>query len=217
MTRFIPTVLVQDKAAFHQRLAELWPLLSDPAVPMLQFDILDGRFLPDSLPTFPTPTFIAALPGSFPFEVHLMVANPLEQMAAWMQAGAKRIFFHAEAVEDLSIAVAEARSFGKADIGIALNPETDLAVLTPVAKNIDAVLLLGVHPGASGRPFLPETVERVSRLKALFPGILVEVDGGIRPGVAAQLVQAGADDLAVGSYFAGDAALEQLALLKTDV
>lgn len=216
MIRFLPTILAHDEVAFQARLSEVRPFLKHPEVPMVQIDILDGHFLPDP-PTFATPAFVAALQPPVPFEVHLMVSDPLTVIPAWLEAGAQRVFFHIEAVTDLPAAIQKARSFGVKQLGIALSPETPLEAVFPVATAVDAVLLMGVHPGASGRAFVPETVERIRRLKEAIPGILIEVDGGVRPGITAALVQAGAEDLAVGSYFSAGSPVVQLASLNADV
>ena len=219
MTAFLPTVLTHDAEAFRARLDHIKPLFSDDAVPMASVDVIDGAFV-HAPRTYVTPEVVSATDDMPPFEVDLMTIAPEEDFAPWIAAGAQRIFFHPEAVDDLRMAVKTARVASKvagpAQIGLSLNPETPLNVVDPVIGDIDVVQLMGVHPGKNGAPFLPETVDRVRSLKQRHPGILIHVDGGVRPGTAGDLSAAGADVLAVGSAFSAEDPIAVLEELKRD-
>ncbi|MCA9387950.1 MAG: ribulose-phosphate 3-epimerase [Candidatus Andersenbacteria bacterium] len=213
MIEFLPTVLVQSDEAFQRRVRAVRPLVRHESVPMLSIDVIDGLFV-DALPTYPTAAYVADQQLDVPFEVDLMVQNPLPELEAWIQAGAARVQFHAEVVDDLSLALRQAKAFvGNAEVGVVLNPETSLAVVDEIAPDVDAIQLMGVHPGASGQSFLPETVDRVASLKQRHPDILIAVDGGVSPETLPQLVQAGATRFAVGSFFDEAHPADSLSLL----
>jgi ribulose-phosphate 3-epimerase len=185
MIEFLPTILVQSQEDFMARVKAVRGLLHDRSVPMLSIDIIDGLFV-DAPPTFPTASFVDALDESFPFEVDLMIQDPIAQVSLWAKAGAQRIHFHVEAVDDLTLAVQQARDdAGSAEIGIVLNPETSIEVVDAVNTAVDFVQLMGVYPGASGQSFIPDTIDRVTSLHMRHPDILIAVDGGVKPDTAA--------------------------------
>jgi ribulose-phosphate 3-epimerase len=110
---------------------------------------------------------------------------------------------HFEAVPDLDAAAAAAHELGL-EFGIAFNPETEPEDVSPAAARADLVLCMSTHPGFSGQAFMPETLERVRRLRRLLPeDVPIQVDGGVDERNAAELAAAGADLLVVGSHIFG--------------
>ena len=152
--------------------------------------------------TFADPLVAGVELSSFHIEVHLMVAHPLERIAAWREEGAERFLIHAESVSNLESAIVEAKSHG-VEVGIVVNPDTEVSVLVPVISKIDCVVVMGVRPGFSGQSHDPHTADRVRQVRELHATLPIEVDGGMNETTAPDLVRAGASRLASASYLFG--------------
>jgi ribulose-phosphate 3-epimerase len=189
MIRIIPAILEKDVHEVQKKLE----VVSDFAE-LAQIDIADGKFVAS---TTVAPAALAMITLPLPVEIHLMVQNPQEYFQTCAALKAQRVFWHYEAVANMKAVLEKAGEFSFAN-GIALNPETPLDVLSGVLERVDAVLLMGVTPGAQGRPFVSETIERVKTLRSVFGGHIA-VDGAVSEKNIAALVGAGATDLAVGS------------------
>lgn len=175
----------------------------------LHLDVMDGHFVPNL--TFGPPV-IAALRGhsAKTLDVHLMItpADPL--IPAFAAAGADIITVHPESGPHLHRTLQTIKSLGKR-AGVALNPATPLAVLDHVLGDLDLVLVMTVNPGFGGQSFIATQLDKIralrQRLDALGRTIDLEVDGGITPDTARQVVAAGANVLVAGtSCFRGGAA-----------
>jgi ribulose-phosphate 3-epimerase len=163
---------------------------------------MDGHFVPNI--TF-GPWIVNAAAGAapVPLDAHLMVADPLLWGPVFAQEGAHYVSVHAEATAHLHKALSAIREKG-ARPGLALNPATPLSFLEPVCGMLELVVIMGVNPGFSGQPYIPETAERVRQasrlLKEKGSRALLEVDGGVTDKNAGELALAGADVLVSGSY-----------------
>jgi ribulose-phosphate 3-epimerase len=136
-------------------------------------------------------------------DCHLMVEEPERHFAQIAAAGGDSVTVHMEAVADLDAAAEAARGLGLA-FGIAFNPETEPEEVAPRAAGADLVLCMSIHPGFSGQEFMPETLDRVRRLRALLLGdVPIQVDGGVDERNAPELAGAGASLLVVGSHIFG--------------
>ena len=132
-------------------------------------------------------------------DVHLMVDNPEHHFEMFRKAGADHVTFHHEVVADPAPVVARARALGLC-VGIAFNPDTEPDEVAATAGDVDLVLCMGVHPGYSGQAYIPETTERVRRLRELLPPeIHIQVDGGVGMENVRELREAGADLFVAGS------------------
>ena len=115
------------------------------------------------------------------------------------KAGADHVTFHHEVVPNPAPLVARARELGLC-VGIAFNPETEPEEVAATAGDVDLVLCMGVHPGYSGQAYIPETTDRVRRLRELLPAeIHIQVDGGVGMENVSELREAGADLFVAGS------------------
>ncbi len=134
-----------------------------------------------------------------------MVDNPEHHFEMFRKAGADHVTFHHEVVADPAPLVARARELGLC-VGIAFNPDTEPDEVAATAGDVDLVLCMGVHPGYSGQAYIPETTERVRRLRELLPPeIHIQVDGGVGMENVRELREAGADLFVAGSsVFAHD-------------
>ncbi len=190
----VPSVLAADFGHLAAEVAEV----EAAGVKMIQFDIMDGHFVPNI--SFGPPIVAALRPHSLlAFDVQLMISEPHKYVEAFVDAGADHITFHIETVPDPLDLVHELH---KMDVtaGVALNPETDVMRIVDVAPYCELVLVMTVHPGFGGQKFLPETAEKVRLVRELVgPATRVQVDGGISLETIPQVVRQGADTLVVGT------------------
>lgn len=164
----------------------------------LQMDIMDGHFVPNI--SFGVPV-VRSIKTKLPLDVHLMVTNPADRIEEFAALKAANITFHAEAVIESAARttlIAGIRATG-ATAGIALNPETSLSAIDDVVAGIDLVLIMTVHPGFGGQTFIESTLQKVRALRARFPSLMIQVDGGIDTATAAKAREAGANNLVAGS------------------
>jgi ribulose-phosphate 3-epimerase len=134
------------------------------------------------------------------FDVHLMIAPADPYLADFAAAGADIITVHAEAGPHLDRSLQAIRALGK-KAGVSLNPSTPENVLEYCLDRIDLILLMSVNPGFGGQSFIPSAIEKIRRVKALVGSrpIDIEVDGGVTPETAPEIVKAGANVLVAGS------------------
>ena len=168
----------------------------------IQVDVMDGHFVPNL--SFGA-TVVKCLKTRLPLDIHLMVSNPEERIEEFLEIGAKHITFHAETVPDIEsrTALIAAIRNAEATAGIAINPETELGAIDDVLSDIDLVLVMSVHPGFSGQKFLPEVLKKVEALRARFPTLMIQMDGGIDAATAAQCRTAGANNLVAAKAIFG--------------
>lgn len=160
---------------------------------LFQLDVMDGEFVTNTSLEFDIK--LDAKPDKF--EAHLMTLHPEE----WIKQNyekADTFLFHFERCQDPE-AVIQLAGSGK-NIGIALNPETPLTELEPYLDRLDQVLIMTVHPGAYGAPFLPAMLEKVRALRAMRPELELEVDGGMTLETIKLANEAGANKFVSGSY-----------------
>lgn len=161
---------------------------------LLQLDVMDNIFVPNA-----SLDFDFRLPqGKYRFEAHLMIENPEEWVGEYWKK-VDTIIAHFEAVKNPEGII---ESIKKKDrkIGFALNPETDVVQIRDYLSQIDQVLVMTVHPGFYGSPFLPETMDKIRKLRELKPSLDIEVDGGITADTIDEVNKAGANMFVSGSY-----------------
>jgi ribulose-phosphate 3-epimerase len=170
---------------------------------------MDGRFVP---PITMGPVVMRGLRAAsdLPLDVHLMVVEPERHLDAFIDAGAARIAVHVEAATHLHRTLAAIRERGVEAVA-ALNPATPLETVAWVLDDLDGVLVMSVNPGYAGQRFLPGTLERLRRLRALVGerAVTLAVDGGVNEETAPRAVAAGARLLvAASAVFAGEGGIE---------
>jgi ribulose-phosphate 3-epimerase len=183
-------------AADFARLGEHVDELLAAEVRIFHFDVGDGHFIP---PITMGPVVLQSIAprvhaAGGVLDCHLMVESPERHFVQFREAGADSVTVHFEVCRDLSAAVGLAREQGL-QVGLVFNPETAVepAADAAVEAGVDLVLCMSVHPGYSGQAFIPESVERVRRLRELVPEeMLVQVDGGVGLGNIRELREAGA-------------------------
>ena len=174
---------------------------------IIHVDIMDGHFVP---PISMGPLVVDALAprcreAGVHIDVHLMIEQPDRQIADFAKAGADSITVHAEATPHLHYAAQAIRAAG-CRAGIAICPATPVAALQELAQEIDLALCMTVNPGWGGQAFIPMTLGKIERLRALCGDqAVIEVDGGIDRATAGPCAKAGAGLFVAGSAVFGAA------------
>lgn len=171
----------------------------------LHLDIMDGVFVPNISFGFPVMEAVAKVCKK-PLDVHFMIVHPEQYIERTARLGAMLMNVHLEACTHLHRTIQEIHQAGM-KAGVTLNPSTPVSALEDIIGDVDLVLLMSVNPGFGGQKFIPNTINKVSRLRELIARsgskALVEVDGGVQNETAPRLVKAGADVLVSGSYIFG--------------
>ncbi len=190
LSRVVPAILTDDPKALETMVRQ-----AETFTNWVQFDIMDGQFVPSQSITY---EHLANLPMKLSWEVHLMVLNPEEYLEGFQKAGAKKIVFHYEATHSPRGVISLARRLGLG-VGLALNPDTPISAVLPLVSRVDSVLFLSVYPGSYGKEFIPEVLAKVVEFGTTCPGVEIGIDGGIKEGNIAEVAQAGASVIYVGS------------------
>jgi ribulose-phosphate 3-epimerase len=190
-----PSMLASDFARIGEELAALERAGAD----WIHLDVMDGHFVPNI--SFGPAIIKAMRPHTrLPFDVHLMVAPVDPFIAAVAEAGADVISVHVEAGPHVHRTVQAIRALGL-KAGVVLNPATPHDAVAYLLDDVDLVLVMGVNPGFGGQSFIPATLDKVRRVRAMIGDrpIRVEVDGGVSADNAGLLAAAGADVLVAGT------------------
>jgi ribulose-phosphate 3-epimerase len=193
----VPSVLPAD----FSRLGEECEALEAAGVDRIQWDVMDGRFVPNL--TF-GPDVIASTRDrvSVPFEAHLMVEDPDLLAARYVDAGCSMLIVHAESCRHLHRTLGNVRELG-ARPAVALNPATPVGAVRHVLDLVDMVLVMTVNPGFGGQDYIASMEPKIAELRSLVVAldldVDIEVDGGIGPTTIAGAAGAGANILVAGS------------------
>src|SRR5687768_10385513 len=192
-----PSILSAD----FGRLAEEVRAVEAAGADWIHVDVMDGRFVPNITIG---PPVVAALRKAtkLPLDVHLMIVEPERYVEAFVEAGANVVTVHCEASTHLERVLRQIQAAG-AQAGVSLNPHTPEDHLKYVLDAIDLVLVMSVNPGFGGQKFIPGVLKKIEALRGMIEksgrSIDLEVDGGIKPGTARDVVAAGADVLVAGN------------------
>ncbi|MCU0700905.1 MAG: ribulose-phosphate 3-epimerase [Myxococcaceae bacterium] len=193
-----PSILSAD----FGRLAAEVKAIEQAGADLVHVDVMDGRFVPN-LTIGPLVVEAVKRSTTLPLDVHLMIVEPERYIGDFAKAGASIITVHQETCPHLHRTLQQIRAAG-ATPSVVLNPATPLSAIEEVLGDVEQVLLMSVNPGFGGQAFIPSTVDKVRRLRALLDGrgrshVDIEVDGGINPDTAKQVVAAGATVLVAGN------------------
>ncbi|MET0146785.1 MAG: ribulose-phosphate 3-epimerase [Ilumatobacteraceae bacterium] len=194
-----PSVLPAD----FSRLGDELAALEKAGVDLVQWDVMDGQFVPNL--TF-GPDVIASVRTrvGVPFEAHLMVLTPDVMAPRYVEAGCQRLIVHAEACLHLHRTLGAIRELG-AEAGVALNPATPPSAVAHVLDLVGLVLVMTVNPGFGGQRYLTSMEPKIAAVRRMVDDagygdtIDVEVDGGIAPDTVGAAAAAGANVLVAGS------------------
>ena len=194
-----PSVLPAD----FSRLGEEVAALEAAGVDLIQWDVMDGQFVPNL--TFGPDVIASARPHtSVPFEAHLMVYTPDVMAQQYIDAGCSRLIVHAEACTHLHRTLGNINDLG-ANAAVALNPATPASAIAHVLDLVDLVLVMTVNPGFGGQAYIATMEPKIAEIRSMIDAagladtVDLEVDGGIGPSTIAGAAAAGANVLIAGS------------------
>jgi ribulose-phosphate 3-epimerase len=210
--RIAPSLLAADFARLKEQIAQI----EDGGADWLHVDVMDGVFVPNlsfGAKVIETCRAITKLP----LDVHLMVVEPEKYFDTFAKAGANVMTIHVETAPHLHRQIARIKELG-CSAGAVMNPGTSLDSVREVAADLDLLLIMSVNPGFGGQAFIPESLDKIRRARALLdaagsPAVL-EVDGGISRETINACWRAGADTFVAGNavFSAKDPAAEVRAL-----
>ena len=188
-SQLIPSIIARSQAELETRLKRISTLKPEQA----HLDIMDGLFVKRT-----SLEFDLSLPKSMKYEAHLMMRDP----QGWFVKNHRiisSVIIHYESKAHIHDFIKLAKKYKK-QFGIAINPETPSEDIAQYLKRIDNVLVMAVHPGKYGSPFLPSVLNKIKYLRELNKKINIEVDGGITPETMRLCKRAGANQFVVGSF-----------------
>lgn len=202
MVKISPSMLAAD----FTRLLEHVKEVEKSGVEYLHIDVMDGHFVPNI--SFGA-MVVKSLKGKVDLvkDVHLMIENPDDYIAEFVDAGADIITVHIEACPHIHRTIQNIKSHG-IKAGVALNPGTSLSTIDEILPELDMVLIMSVNPGFGGQSFIESSVKKVSMLKRMcveggLENIEINIDGGINNKTIKSVVDAGADVVVAGSAIFG--------------
>ncbi|MGB6084011.1 ribulose-phosphate 3-epimerase [Moheibacter sp.] len=192
-----PSVLAADFGNLKRDIE----MLNRSEAEWIHLDVMDGVFVPNISYGMPVIKTIDELTDKV-LDVHLMIVQPERYISTFREVGADVLTVHYEASIHLHRTIQHIKDEGM-KAGIALNPHTPVHLLEDIIKEIDLLLIMSVNPGFGGQKFIQHTYEKIVQAAELIDrknaDVLIEVDGGVGPGNAAQLIQLGADVLVAGN------------------
>jgi ribulose-phosphate 3-epimerase len=183
---------------------------------ILHVDVMDGHFVPNITVGLPVVKSLAKF-TRLPIDAHLMITDPGTYAAQFVAAGARMVSVHVEADANLHRTVMSIKAAG-AQAGVVLNPSTPVGAVDEALQFVDYVLVMSVNPGFGGQKFIPQTLEKVKRLRQMILerqlNVRIEIDGGVDRSNIEAVVAAGAEIIVAGSAIFGkndaEAAVKEL-------
>jgi ribulose-phosphate 3-epimerase len=195
--KIAPSILSAD----FGRLGDEVKAITAAGADLVHVDVMDGRFVPN-ITIGPLVVEAVKRATTLPLDVHLMIVEPEKYVADFVKAGADILTVHVEVSPHLHRTLQQIRAAG-AKASVVLNPSTPLSSIEEVLSEVSQVLLMSVNPGFGGQAFIPATVDKVRRLRAMLDArgleVDIEVDGGINAETSKQVLSAGANVLVAGN------------------
>ena len=201
MIKLAPSILSAD----FSQLAESVREVENAGCEYLHIDVMDGHFVPNI--TFGAVVFEKLRNKSnMIFDCHVMIEQPDLYLEDFSRAGADIITVHQEACIHLIRTIHHIKELG-CKAGVAINPATPLETLEYVLQDIDMVLIMSVNPGFGGQKFIPQSIDKIKKLKQMIDSknytVDIQVDGGVTVDNIHDIVKAGANILVAGSAIFG--------------
>jgi len=193
-----PSILSADFSKLGEQIKEVEKWGAD----IIHLDVMDGRYVPNITFGMPVIESIRKI-TNLPFDAHLMIVEPERYIKDFIDVGCDMISFHPDVSIHVHRTIELIKSNG-AKAGIVLNPATPVNVLEEIILYIDYVLIMSVNPGFGGQKFIPQTLNKVGKLRVLMEetgrtDVLIEIDGGIKGDNIAEVSKAGVNIFVSGS------------------
>ena len=176
-------------------------MLNESQADWFHLDIMDGRFVPNI--TF-GPMIVEVIRKATKkiCDVHLMIVEPEKYAEAFKNAGANILTVHFEVCPHLHRNIQQVKALGM-QAGVAINPHTQVELLSDILQDIDMVLVMSVNPGFGAQKFIPNTIHKIKSLRRMISekglNVKIEIDGGVTLENAKEIIEAGADVLVAGN------------------
>lgn len=204
-----PSMLASDYANLEAELKKC----ESAGAELIHLDVMDGHFVPNISIGAPVIKAMKAV-CSVPFDVHLMISDPLKYIEDFADAGADIITFHVESDSDTEKTIDKILACG-CKAALAVKPGTDIEAVYPYINRLSMVLVMTVEPGFGGQSFMADMMPKIEKVRAGHPDIDIQVDGGVNAETIRLCAKAGANVFVAGSaVFKSENPAETISLLK---
>jgi len=189
--QIIPSILVDSEKEFIREISSIQTELEQ-----VQLDIADGKFVPQT--TWADPEIVEKY-TDIDMELHLMVAEPLAELQRWTATEVvKRVLIHYESVDNFGEIITNLKNYPW-EIGVVLNPDTDIEVINDYLPDLDSVMFMGVQPGQQGQSLLSEVLGSIKKFGSQNPTMFTELDGGVNEQTLPDVIASGVKAICPGS------------------